>query len=221
MRAEESHHQTRYEDSRAVVRLTGEISDDTVIRLADEIDLAIDYYCYRHVLIQIASPGGSFHALQFYLNRLRHWRSIDGLILGTVAMTTAASAGAVILSLGTIGHRRAYPAARLLYHGSRIVTGNGQVWTEELLNAHREALAEADALLFSEMAAHSFRGHDHSNPLRVHLPRRGGAADAGGKAADIGTADELAELYRTIAATDRFITPQEAAALGLIDSIEA
>ena len=106
--------QAKYETHRAVVRLAGELSNGSIFALCDEIDLALDYYKYPLVEIQIDSPGGPVDSLDYYLTRLKSWRA-DGLRVSTLAMTRAAGAAAVILALGDRGLRRAYPSARLQF----------------------------------------------------------------------------------------------------------
>ena len=62
----------KYETHRAVVRLSGELNNDSIFALCDEIDLALDYYKYPAVEIQIDSPGGHVDSLDYYLTQIMH-----------------------------------------------------------------------------------------------------------------------------------------------------
>lgn len=143
--------QAKYEPHRAVVRLAGEVNNDSIFALCDEIDLALDYYKYPLVEIQIDSPGGPVDSLDYYLTRLKSWRA-DGLRVSTLAMTRAASAAAVILALGDGGLRRAYPSARLQFRHAALPGSAESMSMAALLPAladlqHEDrVLSPADAL---------------------------------------------------------------------------
>jgi len=100
------------------LKLMDEITTGSIVKLCSEIDSAVCYYNYRHIKIEICSPGGELLALQHYLSRLAEWRAL-GVIVETVAIMSVASAAAIIHSLGDVGYRSAYPVAKLLYHNGR------------------------------------------------------------------------------------------------------
>ena len=215
-------HRIKYDHDEAVIRLKGPVESESIIWLCDEIDLAVDYYNYRRVDIQIDSPGGEIAALDYFMTRLSDWRQVEGLVLGTLALTRAASAAAMILSLGSIGHRRAYPSAQLLYHDSRIMSGEGTVWTRQSLDRHRHALAETDARLTRALAAHVMAGKAAGGALQVRaLQPASSAGDPEFEAVEATSADELAELYGALNARDLFITPEDALGLHLIDMLQS
>jgi ATP-dependent protease ClpP protease subunit len=98
-------------------QLNEEITEQSMLKLCEEIDFAVNYYQSRHITIEICSPGGITSALQHFISRMAAWRE-RGVIIETVAMISVASAAAMILSLGDLGHRYAYSGARLLYHNA-------------------------------------------------------------------------------------------------------
>jgi ATP-dependent protease ClpP protease subunit len=216
------HHVIKYEHDRAIVRLLQPVSNQSMIWLCDEIDLAIGYYFYRHVDIHIDSPGGAVTGLDYFTTRLQSWRDVDGLVLGTLAMAEVSSAAALILSSGTIGHRRAYPSARLLYHDSRIQPHDKEVWTRDRLEAASRTLAESDqrqdrALALYIMEQKIRPGGDHQG-FAVVPGHRGG--DLKLEETTIESADQLAQIYATLNTLDVRITPEDAVKLHLIDRIE-
>jgi ATP-dependent protease ClpP protease subunit len=206
-------HRIKYENHRAVIRLIGEIGNDVIFWLCDEIDHAIEYMCYDMVDIHIDSPGGAVDSLDYFLTRVGHWRN-GGLVLGTLGLTTVASAAAVILSLGSHGHRRVYPAARLLYHDTRIID-RGAVWTRDRLHAHERLLHEADRRLTEVIAHHILAGSSPDRPLRIRKP-----VDGAGDPVEVHDAAEMAGILAELSAQDRFITPEAALDMHLIDRIE-
>lgn len=127
----------RYEHDRAVARLVGEVGVESILSLCDRIDLALEYYQYADIVIQLASPGGAVTALEHFLTRLTQWRATPGVHIETVALTHAASAAALILSLGDIGCRSAYASSELLYHSSRMTTGGGTARTSRSTHSSR------------------------------------------------------------------------------------
>lgn len=108
-----------YDAHRATFRLTGEINAASIFALCDEIDLAIRYYCFRNILIQLDSPGGEIKSLYYYLTKLREWKQKKASI-STQGMTSVCSAAAIILSMGDISRRSIYPITYLLYHQASI-----------------------------------------------------------------------------------------------------
>jgi ATP-dependent protease ClpP protease subunit len=111
------------------IRLTGEIDMTVGYALIDEIKLLRSYYQFRTVELQIDSPGGSAEALQYIVLSMQEWRRGKGHVLRTVALNEVCSAAAIMLSLGTVGHRVASAHSRLLYHPARSTTLSGVTQT--------------------------------------------------------------------------------------------
>lgn len=118
-----------YCHDRAVFRFSGDVNGDRIFRLCDEIDFAINYYCYNCIQIDIDSPGGDARALKHYIYTIGIWRR-KGVSIHTRALTNCCSAGAYMLSFGDIGHRTALPHTMLLYHNVRANVGE-KVMTAE------------------------------------------------------------------------------------------
>lgn len=150
------HTEPQYEKACCEIRLLGEVNNQSIFTLCDEIDLAIDYYQYKKVDIQIDSPGGSIASLDYYLSKLERWRK-KGIIIGTLGLTSVASAAAIILSLGTTGYRRAYSSSMLLYHNSRI-SREKWVATKDSLQFESEALEKTDKRLIKRLIDHILSG---------------------------------------------------------------
>ena len=85
--------------------------------LVTTLETVFDHYFYRQVELLIASPGGDTRALAYYLDAVGNW-SRKGLRFRTRVVSTAASAGAFMVSLGD--ERVAEPGARLIYHHARV-----------------------------------------------------------------------------------------------------
>ena len=149
-----THTEPQYEKSCCEIRLVGEVNNQTVFTLCDEIDLAIDYYQYKIVEIQIDSPGGAIASLDYYLSKLERWKK-KGILISTLGLTSVASAAAMILSLGTIGYRRAYSSSQLLYHNARI-SKEKFIATKEGLISESKALELIDNRLQNRLVDHIF-----------------------------------------------------------------
>ena len=88
------------------LRFKGTVDMDSVLALCDEIDLAISYYQYPQVVVELESPGGDLRALDHYTSRLTGWRQKYDLRVATLGLGNVASAAAVMLSLGDVGSRQ-------------------------------------------------------------------------------------------------------------------
>lgn len=145
----------RYDRDKLRVRLHGSIDNNSIFALCDEINLAVDYYHYQDVEIEIDSFGGVVSSLEYYLGHLKRWREERRVRIATLGMTTAASAAAVILSMGDIGQRRAYRSSRLLYHDTRFLSNN-ETWTKNRLEEAYKQLRETDDRLLSYLVTHVY-----------------------------------------------------------------
>ena len=207
-----------------VVRLAGEIEDQLVLDLCDEIELAIEYYHYREIEIRINSPGGSVAALEHYMDRLKRWRRGKELVIATTAMSTVSSAAAVILSLGTIGHRRAHASARLLYHNVRTrMPGGGYGLTAEQLLTIGKGFDGIDKHISGELLRHIGPLASTRGKIRSYNP---GAAAAAGEAGpfawinlDPRQEGQLEEHYSKLNLLDTPIDPWTARDMLLIDEV--
>lgn len=104
----------------AEITLAGPVESANIYPLCDNIDHAITHFYYENVKLRISSPGGETVALRYYLSQLEQWHR-SGIKIETIALTECSSAAAVMLTMGTRGHRHADNRhARLLWHFARI-----------------------------------------------------------------------------------------------------
>lgn len=146
---------TRLENDYGVVRFNDEVSIESMFQLTDEIDFLVDYYQYKLVRIEINSPGGALRALRFFLDKLNFWRE-KGVVIETLALCDVASAAALMLCLGDIGHRYAMPNAKVLFHGVR-VNGLDNVTVEKTASL-MESLKKTDDSIMQELIEHIMPG---------------------------------------------------------------
>lgn len=204
----------KYETDRAVVRLVGTVSVESILALCDEVDLAVEYYQYPAVELQLASPGGDVTALDHYLARLKQWRSPPVVRIETLGLTEAASAAAIILSLGDIGARSAYTSTRLLYHDPRAMIPENTVATRASLGQLSAALADADRRMLDLIVEHIWTGLlvGMQPPVEMRLP------DAQSAVA-ISKPDDLRSVLSSLNVRDQPISADAAKALYLIDTV--
>jgi len=221
-------------------QLLGEVKDESILSLCKNIDQAVYYFKYRHITIEICSPGGEISALEHFLNRLKGWRERN-VIFETVATIDTASAAAMIHSLGDIGHRRAYSSASLHYHYGRNIISSNAVLTKAVLDQMSNSLSKIDDKFISTLVSHVWKNADarklidlkklyktlQKNESRLSLPAIGYEYEPKAQA-DKGKIDLIPrkptrEKYETVLrelfANDMPIRPEEAKLLGLIDEV--
>lgn len=145
----------RYEQQRAIVRFCSPVDANSIFALCDEIDLALDYYLYPRVTIEIDSPGGEVRSLIYYIQKLKGWRKRQ-VAIETVALTQCSSAAAFMLSLGDLGKRNSMPRAMLLYHNARIYSSAQQPLTSDQLDKLRTILSQTDAEMLVSLLRHLY-----------------------------------------------------------------
>jgi len=146
-------HSVRYEQQRGIVRFCGPVNTDQIFCLCDEIDSFIDHYFYNHVVVEIDSNGGELQSLLYYIQKLKGWRKA-GVRIETIALTQCASAAALMLSFGDIGHRYAMPRTKLLYHTARVYSSDQIPLTSDSLEKLRSSLSRADAEILVALLSH-------------------------------------------------------------------
>ncbi|KFB76378.1 MULTISPECIES: ATP-dependent Clp protease proteolytic subunit [Candidatus Accumulibacter] len=110
------------EADHARITFRAPVDAESIYALCDAIDLALSYFHYETVEIRIHSPGGESDALRHLVVQLPRWHR-RGVLIRTVAMIECASAAAIILAVGSPGHRHAGLSSRLLFHRPRIDAG--------------------------------------------------------------------------------------------------
>lgn len=177
------------------IRLTGEINMATAYELIDEINLLHDYYQFRTISLEIDSPGGEADALHHIVESLAKWRKGEGRILRTRGLVEIASAAAMLLSLGTVGHRSAFPYSRLLYHSARTMFPSNSLQTYSSLRVHGKRLDDWDQKFLDMMAEHT--------------------SQIEGRVGNRAYRTKLKQLFQQ----ERFITAQQACEMYLIDHV--
>ena len=234
------------EGQEARVSVVGEIDEGMILELVDTIQYLCENNFYREVELEIASPGGSIHALDYFVEALAGFRE-RGWSIATRALTAASSAAAVLVSLGD--HRVASRSSRLLYHPGRFRLPETDV------NASRaatmlEALDGADRRLVQWLAQRGRNGpvaaegavapsiedfRESDWPIVARLTRT--AVTAGrrkppdellaklrkrvARALKSRSAQLLEDLYMELFAIDAFISAALALELRLIDAVSA
>lgn len=205
------------EPQSATIRLVGPVTSDSVLWLVGELTTLSSYYHYRSIRLMVDSPGGDAAALLHFTDWLGEWRRRnEGLVLHTVALTQASSAAAVIVSLGC--RRGAYPSTQLLYHHGRVLTDGPSLWTQERLALQQMELARLNQRIVRLLAEHALTKLKERNRPLVRVPRGAHAADV--EEIEVKDADDLAAIYAETFERDRFMTPETAIGLGLLDAIE-
>ena len=237
---------TQCEGQEARVSVVGEIDEGLILELVDTIQYLCEKNFYREVELEIASPGGTIHALDYFVEALAGFRE-RGWSIATRALTAASSAAAVLVSLGD--HRVASRSSRLLYHPGRFRLPETDV------NASRaatmlEALDGADRRLVEWLAQRGRNGpvaaegavapsiedfRESDWPIVARLTRT--AVTAGrrkppeelldrlrkrvARALKSRSAQLLEDLYMELFAIDAFISAALAMELRLIDAVSA
>lgn len=180
-----------------MIRLTGDIEMPVAFALLDEITLLHDYYQFRVIDLHIDSPGGSADALHYLVEALGAWRRGESRTLRTFGLNEVASAAALLLSFGTLGHRTAYSRSRLLYHSVRAVKMVDSSSTVSELRAESKKLELLDRCLMELLVDHALAPATAPESARTAYRKR------------------LRQVFRE----DRFITSRQARELKLIDRV--
>jgi ATP-dependent protease ClpP protease subunit len=137
-------------------RLKEDVNSDSVFKLCDEIDNMIEYLQYRRIRIEVDSSGGSLRAFDYFNTKLEQWR-LKGVSVETLGLTTVMSAGALILSMGDVGKRKAFSSTTLLYHNGRIPMSAGTTLTREGARNLERLLADSDKRYINMLVLHTLK----------------------------------------------------------------
>lgn len=210
----------RYEHDRALIRLVGPVTVSSVIRLCDQVDMALTYYQYPRVELQFASPGGDAAALNYFLSRLAEWRLPPAAEIRTLALTEASSAAAIMLSLGDIGHRTAYSSSRLVYHHARAMLAEATPVTRSTMEEWGKSLGAADNRMLDTMVSHIWDNKVASLGESADIPSSQSLDELGFRdGVKLSSVADLRRLYNELNERDIPITPEVAKQVYLIDKI--
>ena len=226
-----------HEHERAIVSFVAPVTESSVIELVRTVNELQRQRFYRHVELQIASPGGQVLALQYFLEALAYWKG-RGLRLTTLALTSCSSAAAVMLSLGD--RRKASPASLILYHFARIHVSESTPITRTHARHFAESLDLLDTRILGALVSratanppqpHEFSAEDRTalQELRAALGDSSDAKDsvtwlaqwleATQDASEQDRETRWTTLYRILCETDRPISGRLAYSLGLVDEL--
>ena len=224
----------------AVVAFTGELDWDAVRELVDTVELLVQEYFYGAVEILVSSTGGNVRAFEYYLGRQAEWRR-DGVRIRTNVLSEAASAAALLVSLGD--ERIADPGATLSYH---CIHMSPEGVNAETTAAISSVLREMDEGFIARLAARGLEcrvevahGAEKADrellrelwPVLVREGSGGGdpptkvrrLARAAGRYVDQavrgGDGDALVRLYRRLFETECRLSARLAVTLRLVDRI--
>ena len=220
---------------RPTINFTGKLTDENAIELIDRIRVLRDQFFFDEVQLRIASPGGQLTALKYFAECVQELQG-DGLKIATHAITTVASAAAVMLSLGDV--RTAHRKSLLLFHTGRLPSVHGAI-TAKGAESIATALNSADDEIVSLLVDRAARAPapeadtpvelfaigdwtviDRLSPRNARKPKtmlrmfRKRVADA---YKDPST--RLRKLYSDFCALDSAVSPYLALELGLIDAV--
>ncbi|NPA72871.1 MAG: hypothetical protein GXO35_08595 [Gammaproteobacteria bacterium] len=133
------------------ISFTKEVNYESIQELCRQIDLAVDYYKYTQITLNINSPGGELAALKHYLFMLNKWRE-KGVNIVTIGEVSVASAAALMLCLGDFGSRYCYPHTNILFHYARLA-GVSNLTSEKSTELSKE-LSKADDELLTLVSQH-------------------------------------------------------------------
>jgi ATP-dependent protease ClpP protease subunit len=136
---------------RATILMAEPFRIDTVRGVIQEFDLAC-YYRFGIIELELDSPGGESGSFRILTQHLAAARMAQQFRLVTRALGLCASAAALTLSLGDLGHRQAYSFSKLLYHFSRVTPG--VTLTAESSSLLSQELAREDVQFVNLLTTH-------------------------------------------------------------------
>jgi ATP-dependent protease ClpP protease subunit len=132
------------------VRLEGPVDTHSSAALCDVLDILLRDYRYNEARLEFESPGGDLNAMR-QIQRAIQKAKAEGVVVQTHTHGRAASAAAMLLSMGTIGQRSINPEAHLLYHHSRMMAPQGMPLTAEMAGSAQEQIDRCDRWLLDSL----------------------------------------------------------------------
>lgn len=129
-------------DRSRVARLYGDISNASATTLIERL-LSLDGSAPEPILLYIFSNGGCAMGGLAIVDTIRHLRSP----VYTVGLGIVASMAAIILSVGTKGHRYVLPHARVLIHQARGHTSGREAEIESGYHYYRGVTKDLESIL--------------------------------------------------------------------------
>lgn len=208
---------------KATITFSDQVNFASVNALVKQIDMLANYYFIFHVCIEIDSPGGELKSLQLFNAKLKSWRA-QGMVIETHAMTNVASAAAIMLSMGDIGHRFVMPDAQVLYHKVRV---NGQMTvTADKAKRMYEDLERVDNQVFEDLFQHLKPGLKTAYQLKKPYPKE--SLKLGGQTLKTVVATSYQEFEERVKSfltslfeCDDYLTSKQVVELKLVDYVSS
>lgn len=211
----------RIEKNCAKISFSKEVTTESICELVETFDVATSYYKCRKLILEIDSKGGQVSALNLFVERLKKFRE-QGILLETNAVSSVASAAAVMLTLGDIGHRSAEKHAKILFHNSR-VNGNMQLTSIQASRLQKE-LQDVDSHIFDEVINHNLPAIEKRFDDTGKLPESGFKLGLNKVTSTrVNNLEKFTNLvikkYRALFEVDDFMSAQQTADMCLIDYV--
>lgn len=122
----------RYYSPREItLEYIGEVSSEGIMKLSADVETAFEIYQPDQITIKVNSPGGSGTALNHWIHCINNWKKRN-LCIATHAGANSYSAGALMVTFGQLGKRKAHPLSSLLFHNPRINNVSNMPIQEEI-----------------------------------------------------------------------------------------
>jgi hypothetical protein len=203
----------------ALVRLLGRINMPASLAVQDAMVEAKIVQLAREVEIELDVRGGDVSAVRYLTSILSRLRDLR-LRIATTGLATVTGGGALVLSLGDVGRRSAYPYCQLHYRSTTEDPRFDQSHSENRLDGIFDALAVSESW-GQTLAKHLFGEYgypsgqlviDFADPIIAALR-------LGYSGTQTFNAESYVNLYRRLCANDRPISPIQAIRLGLLDRV--
>lgn len=212
----------RFEKNKCIVKFMADVSMESINRLVEDIEDAISYYQYDQIELQIESMGGRIDAFKYFLSCLKKWRQEKNIQFSTTVLSSAASAGALMFSMGDKGCRKLMPDSKVLFHNSR--TKVESVVTANNADNLNQSLRLADKEMFNNFFTYN------QPKLEQIYAENGGIVSLSkktekliGKIKESDTEKEfikkMRKKYKKLFSHEHFLPASDAIALGLADKI--
>lgn len=108
-------HQNNY----VIIRFLGELDISSAISLCDRIDVAINYFQYNVIDLQVNSEEGNVNALNYFKSKVNSLRKAKKDVkLCTLAISEVNGPAIEMIAMGTEGCRRAYTTTQFAFSES-------------------------------------------------------------------------------------------------------
>lgn len=195
-----------------ILPVVGPFTRDSAHAMRREVLLGVEYYQYRTVCLEIDSEGGELAALGILYRTMQRIRRDYGVVVSTHVIGEAASAAALVASLGCVGHRTASPDTRLLYHDARVQYAGAGLLTRSSIARIATLLDSATASYLDILSRHVWDSAATAGRLILTDPDPAHHAE-------VTSREELSAVFQEVLSEEAWLTAEQAAAMKLIDRV--